>query len=253
MKRRQAVVAQLSALNLDFELIEGVDAFNTNRDQILKSYQNKLNPNPTGFLACGLSHYKIYQKIVGDKIPLSLVLEDDVILSPCLPKIIRVLDKTIQVNEIILLHAQAVHPVNITKTKHVEITDGFVLYYSMPFYGGLGSTAAYCIPLTVAQKFVDDFPISFNVDSWGPRLKNGFYEFLRIVYPYPVVPAMLPSDINYIDEKSWKYRLKMASNKISGIKHVLKYLRYKGWKKSQKQICFVNEEPVEASNYFKGR
>lgn len=250
VKRREAIVAQLLALNLEFEIVEAIDGRTIGREEILSYYQNKSNSLPSGFLACGISHHKVYERIVEEKIPVTLIMEDDVILSKNLPKIIEAVGRKIQDNEVILLHAQAVHPVHLTKSKMVELDNGLSLYYSMPFHGGLGSTAAYFIPFKVAQRFASDFPISFNVDSWGPKLKNNFFESLRVVYPYPVVPAMIQSDINYVDEKTWKYMVKLVLNRIPLMKQVLKFRRCKEWKKSQKQILFVDDEPIAASDYF---
>lgn len=74
--RRLNVVNQLKPLNLNPNFIKAVDS-----KEISEFYQTLPNNKVSiGEVACGLSHIKIWKKIIKDKIPLSLIFEDDIII-----------------------------------------------------------------------------------------------------------------------------------------------------------------------------
>ena len=83
----------LDRLGLDHEFFPAVDGaaltegdlVNYDRKARLKAFGCDLLPNEIG---CYLSHYGIYQKIIAENIPRSLILEDDVEVSDDLPAIL---------------------------------------------------------------------------------------------------------------------------------------------------------------------
>ena len=84
---------QLARLGIQFERITAVDgrtySFNNNeydKEMAIKKNGRALIP---GELGCALSHKKIYQKILDEKIEYSLILEDDVGLPDDFRKIVQ--------------------------------------------------------------------------------------------------------------------------------------------------------------------
>ena len=250
VERRHRITKQLQVQGILYEIVEAVDGEELPRDDILKYYENKKTALPSGFLACGISHFKVYQKIVEEEIPISLVLEDDIVLDSSFYSIIDRLEHISIGNEIILLHAQAVHPVCVTHKDSILLHGSKRIHYVMPFHGGLGSTAGYVVPLSVAKKFVSSHPMKYWVDSWGPKMKNGLFEYVRIVYPYPITPMFVESSINYVNKNSIRNHLKRLLNSNTVLKKISSYRRKRAWERTQRPISFVDEAPIKASSYF---
>lgn len=248
--RRYRVTKQLQNQGILYEIVEAVDGAELSRASLLEYYENKETTLPSGFLACGISHYKVYQKIVEEEIPISLILEDDVVLDSSFHSIIDRIKQISVGNEIVLLHAQAVHPVCITRKNSVLLHGSKMIHYVMPFHGGLGSTAGYIIPLSVAKKFVSSYPMKYWVDSWGPKMKDGLFEYTRIIYPYPITPMFVESSIDYIDRRSIRNHLKRLLNSNAILRKISSYRRRRTWEKTQRPISFVDEVPIKASSYF---
>lgn len=82
--RRKKITRNLKFLGIPFEFIDAIDG----RNGLLPEYENQINrveavlrgrmPSDAEF-ACALSHVKVYRRIVDEKIPWSLILEDDAI------------------------------------------------------------------------------------------------------------------------------------------------------------------------------
>lgn len=89
--RLENIEGQLSALGIKFQISEGVDAMNFSRDEEALYKEGlregrKLSP---GHFGSSWAHIKVYERIVREKIPKALVLEDDVVISRELPRILK--------------------------------------------------------------------------------------------------------------------------------------------------------------------
>lgn len=77
------ITANLQQAGIQFEIVDAVDGETLNVDSIkhrLTNDQRKIQRNEgisPAEIGCFLSHYKIWEKIVAEAIPFSLVLEDD--------------------------------------------------------------------------------------------------------------------------------------------------------------------------------
>lgn len=88
---------QLSRLGLPFDVFRAVDGRTLtegdlvayNREKRLRSFGDDLTPTEIG---CYLSHYRLYRKIVAERIPRAVVFEDDTEISDDLPAILRALE-----------------------------------------------------------------------------------------------------------------------------------------------------------------
>lgn len=87
-ERRRAISAQLSALAVEFEILDAVDG----RRGVPAEYEPMIDRAGTlatlgramtgGEYACALSHLAIYQRILDEDLPGAVVLEDDAVLGP---------------------------------------------------------------------------------------------------------------------------------------------------------------------------
>lgn len=92
--RRLFMQEQLHALNVDYEIVEGIDGRQLS-EKDLSSYSQWAAINSCGRklsggeIGCALSHAKIWEKVVKEGMEEALVLEDDVKLSPSILKVLE--------------------------------------------------------------------------------------------------------------------------------------------------------------------
>ena len=93
-ERRRHMAELLDGLGLEPEFVTAVDGGAlSNRERAacdrarsLRVYGREMTNNEVG---CYLSHFRLYERIARDGIPISLILEDDVRISPDLPRILE--------------------------------------------------------------------------------------------------------------------------------------------------------------------
>lgn len=78
---------QFNRLGLGWERVEAIDGNKLSTDEINKLNQRatprKLSP---GEIGCLQSHVKVWQRLIQQDVPAALIMEDDVLISPDLPK-----------------------------------------------------------------------------------------------------------------------------------------------------------------------
>ncbi|MDR1683985.1 MAG: glycosyltransferase family 25 protein [Elusimicrobiota bacterium] len=167
-----------------------------------------------GEIGCSLSHMGIYQKIISQNLPRALVLEDDVILRPFLPDILKDIEQfdNPDIPAVYLLSRVTSYlPFTGHKLKHCAL---YEVYYA-------AGTSSYVINRAAAQKMREGlYPVSFIADDWDWfRFILGF----KIYCPLPLPAADSdPDKINSVIEKE---REKRDAKKLAarGIKRKFKY------------------------------
>lgn len=90
-ERLHNIESQLKALNLPFEVSEGVDAMNFSPEEKeafktgLEKGSHSLTP---GAFGSAWAHIRVYEKMVKEQIPVALVLEDDIVIKKDLTRIL---------------------------------------------------------------------------------------------------------------------------------------------------------------------
>ncbi len=84
-QRRMAMEEQIKGLQADSEIIEAVDGTSLSKEKIekyfdIEFFNNRKSYYSLGMVGCTLSHYLLYKKIVKEKIPFALILEDDMVI-----------------------------------------------------------------------------------------------------------------------------------------------------------------------------
>lgn len=102
-ERRALQQRQMTALNFDYEIVDGIDSANLNQKTI-DDHQGKWErPLRTTEIACLMSHQKIWAEIAQGNAPM-LVLEDDALLSSKTPQVISSLLEMVQTGKISANH-----------------------------------------------------------------------------------------------------------------------------------------------------
>lgn len=92
--RRAHMEKQLKALQLSYEIIDATDGSALSEAELETLYdkeaslQHLTQPITRNEIACADSHLRIYERIVNQKIPYALILEDDVTLDPRIKEIL---------------------------------------------------------------------------------------------------------------------------------------------------------------------
>lgn len=92
-ERRAHMHKQLAALSMNAEFVPAVDGRRLgqdelaayDRDRALRIYGVDMMPTEIG---CFLSHYRLYERIVRERIPVALIMEDDLEIRPEFPQIL---------------------------------------------------------------------------------------------------------------------------------------------------------------------
>ncbi|PSJ42795.1 LPS biosynthesis glycosyltransferase [Zobellella taiwanensis] len=93
-ERRSLISKQLNRLGFNFEFIEGIDGSKLDSETLdkvdlefcKKKFGHSMNNSEIG---CALSHIKVYEKIIEERLESAIVLEDDAFLLSVLPAVLK--------------------------------------------------------------------------------------------------------------------------------------------------------------------
>ena len=88
VERRQFQKQQLSELGLDYKILNAISTDDINKETYKKHYFDWQRPLLNTEVACYFSHRSAWQKIINKNMP-ALILEDDALLSKCVPELLN--------------------------------------------------------------------------------------------------------------------------------------------------------------------
>ena len=88
VERRQFQKQQLFELGLDYEILNAISIDDINDEIYKKHYFDWQRPLRNTEVACYFSHRSAWQKIINNNMP-ALILEDDALLSQCVPELLK--------------------------------------------------------------------------------------------------------------------------------------------------------------------
>ena len=88
IERRQFQIKQLSRFGLDYEILKATSIHNISDETYTKHYKDWQRPLWNTEVACYFSHRSAWQKIIDTNTP-TLILEDDALLSKCVPELLK--------------------------------------------------------------------------------------------------------------------------------------------------------------------
>jgi glycosyl transferase family 25 len=183
--RRASIQAQLDASELDYELVEAVEGRALSAEErarlvdktAVERFPDWLTP---GAIGCALSHRRALELAAATG-EVSLVLEDDAILSPGLEELCAELPAP--PDGVVLLNFRSFKPCEIAPTG----TPGLFAPVDprQPV-----SSLAYLVGHDSARRMAElILPVRFAADSWGEYVAGGAIGELLLAYPRPVMPA----------------------------------------------------------------
>lgn len=160
-ERMASMDAQLKGLGLEYERIEAVYGKALSKEErktqfaAFRSYCAAGRRLNDGEIGCSLSHCSIYRKMVAEKIPYALILEDDVIIANEVHSTLKAVEDFIDPTkpQVVLLSAHNEKSANSVRIGRI--------------YGGM-FTDGYVITLPAAKLLLKvNFPVVTEADRWG--------------------------------------------------------------------------------------
>ncbi len=87
-QRRQFQKQQMSKLDLNYEFLEATSIHDISDETYAKHFHDWQRPLRNTEVACYFSHRSLWQKIIDSNMP-ALILEDDALLSKCVPELLK--------------------------------------------------------------------------------------------------------------------------------------------------------------------
>lgn len=254
VERRKLIKDQLDAIQLPFEFFNAFDGEALDAEfmakhadsEVVAKWPEFLNPGAVG---CALSHYTIYKRMVEEDIDVALVMEDDVVVSPSLRKVLADVSLYITPNDLIMLYFQSSQMVEISSQKTEKVDQNYSLHYLVK-HGYIKSTVAYVVTKPVAKRLLHIlFPIQTVADDWCKFKRQEAFNKFRCVLPFPVQPAGLKSAINYLDQKPIAGRVSSVIDKytIFPFKQILARRR-KAALSNMQEYVIVDKDPFSSED-----
>ena len=127
-ERRNEIARLMTNHNLDFKFFDAIDGTTLSQEIINKSRERsnhwyKLDEGPEdsmklGEIGVAMSHYKLYQKILQENLPMALIMEDDINFDKRLSNLIKSgkIAKLVSKNFDLVLLGYCTHDVNFRKS-----------------------------------------------------------------------------------------------------------------------------------------
>ena len=245
--RKRHMEKQLKKLNLSYEIIEAVNGRALD-DQALVECSNFdfYQQHPTwetrgkGLIGCALSHQSIYKKIVAQKIPRAIILEDDIQMTKNMRLLFMRINKltNIDKNELILFDAMSNgEKVQLSAFNRRKIAENFSLLYPINF-NNLWHSSAYSISYESAAAFLKCYPkVERVADAWGAFYAKNIFSTISCVNPFASYQGAFESNI-----ATPKKRLALKAKAKLMFQHVV-----------PSQYLLANKIKFAVSNLFKSR
>ncbi|WP_437613307.1 glycosyltransferase family 25 protein [Erwinia sp. V71] len=104
VERRKSMQNQCEQLGLEAEFFNAIHGKYLSPTEVNQHTRMLSEVRTAGELGCAMSHISLYRSIVEQNIPIALILEDDVVLSSDIAKVLADIEQQISGREIVLLN-----------------------------------------------------------------------------------------------------------------------------------------------------
>jgi glycosyl transferase, family 25 len=190
IKRRDSMERQLASANLNYERISAVYGQNMSKEALEKCYSRRkalrcqCRELRLSEIGCAMSHIHVYRKIVDEKLPYALILEDDVVIPEGFGDVIGSIERLIQADrpEILLLSPASVD------LRHSGAMRASGNYKADPFIGGFFASSYIVTRLAALSLLQELYPVSMEADNWKRLNKFKVSDF------YVLSPCLIEQD-----------------------------------------------------------
>lgn len=252
--RKEYMLNQLKRYSFDYEFIQAVEGRTLSNQEIESQCEyDVFKKHPTwndrgyGIIGCSLSHKMIYERIVREKIPRALILEDDVFLEAEFDLVLDQLDNPhlpLDDAELVLLCTMSCdEKVKLSNKNIRRLCNGYALYHPIN-HDNIWLTSSYLISYESAKRFIKAYPkISRVADAWGGFYDKGIFSTISVLYPFVTNTGDIDSTIGV--------RLPVQSKK--SLKRLINFISPKllSWlvNLNQKRYMYFKQGVVKSSSY----
>ncbi len=202
LQRREYIQNHLKELKLNFEIIDAVDGQQLTQEDLeancdMEEVNAKRNWLSNGALACGMSHYKVFEKIVENKEPYALIVEDDAALPQNINEILEKVTPHLRKSEVLMLYYVSFDTCLLSRQDAISLGNEHSLCFPLNPHQPI-CTAAYIITYEAAKSLLGFLkPFRVTPDAFGYMFDGGAFETMRILYPQTVKVKNFKSTIDY--------------------------------------------------------
>jgi glycosyl transferase, family 25 len=244
-ERRTHMTAELAKAGIDYEFVTGVDERDLDPSDVQLVHPSYLARSDyrLGRAGNGLSHLRVYEKIISDGQDRALVLEDDVTLSNDLGAVLDALDEQLVAAEVALLNFDSEDTCELSREGLVSLPNSHFLALPIDI-SQPASGAAYVITLEACKRLAKSIlPIRAHCDQWDFWYSQGALDRVRCVAPLAVFKSpSFTSTIEYYSPHGLKGRLLRTGKRfeVLRIDKLVSYRKQLIWRKWTR-VAFVNK------------
>ncbi len=220
---------------LPYEIL-GIDAMELRANGAAWPHNPKLRDSQVG---CALSHVEACRRIVDQKLPSALVIEDDVSLPKDIDKIVATVSAEIEPGEVISLYNRTILPEKFSTYQAFEFSDRRLLRPMESRY--MRTAAAYVIQLEAAEAIVRlNTPINILADNWMWFYQSGGVSGFRLLYPLAIRLHPFPSTLSSDRGSTGTRLLKRILNITPGFQTLREMRRRRIEQKRENNVVLTN-------------
>ena len=207
--RRAHITEQFNSKNIEFNFFDAVtpnNIENVTRELNFELSNNILSKNE---LACFLSHFSLWNKIVNENIGYMAIFEDDIYLSDKSEKFLNTIDWI----DGDIIKIEKVYKTVLLKNRKEKNIDGLEYVQGFLMKGHMGA-GGYILSLNAAKKLIEYVQSLEEVDHidqilFGRYLKNGEYPIVQINPAICIQDCILnPNSQKFTTSLQWRGREK---------------------------------------------
>lgn len=224
--RRHSIGTALDRLGLEWQIFDAVDARRLDDQALARAYdaegaRARYREMSRGEVACALSHLGVCQRMLDDGADHALILEDDALPGPDLPRVLDALAAEIPPDEPIVVLLSHVDKYTAWGARPLGNHTRLVRRYH-EWWRAHG----YLVTRAAARRMLERLqPIRSAADHWSRFEREGIVE-LRAVVPYCIGLSDLSEDSSLEAHRSEKDAADKARRSLGAALHHYLYRRF---------------------------
>lgn len=220
--RREHIINQFEGKGIPFNFFDAIEPSQITSQAEKIGFTIRQGDLTQNELACFLSHFSLWNKIVNENIGYMAIFEDDIYLSDTSEKF---LDTTDWIDGDII-KIEKVYKTVFLKNRKVKNIDGFKYVQGFLMKGHMGA-GGYILSLNAAKKIIEYVKSLSEIDHvdqvlFGKYLKDGEYPIVQINPAICMQDCILnPNHQKFTTSLQWREKEKI---KLKGLKRFLREL-----------------------------
>ena len=220
--RREHIINQFEGKGIPFNFFDAIEPSQITSQAEKIGFTIRQGDLTQNELACFLSHFSLWNKIVNENISYMAIFEDDVYLSDSAEKFLYATDWI----EGDIIKIEKVYKTVLLKNKKEKNIDGLKYFQGFLMKGHMGA-GGYILSLNAAKKIIEYVKSLSEIDHvdqvlFGKYLKDGEYPIVQINPAICMQDCILnPNHQKFTTSLQWREKEKI---KLKGLKRFLREL-----------------------------